>query len=263
MFGFGGLSWAVLYQVSFTFSHLTIFMEVSPKIKPEDSPIAIVEGNSCFCVGIKKIVNWYQEAHALAIESEWYSGKFCKLFVTLCIVTVHCTEQSRQSDLLHDQRELSCFCFLSNRPLQKMFKLTNKGRRHQQLMWSTDGFSTTMARTQQRNSVIASASRDMKVKVSTRFHLFWVLFLAHYECHAFRLRLPDLDEVTAAAKAMLPRVCIVLTIVMLWISEGSDGSPRNPPLPPSTWGIFCLCARHTQTRHAFCPHASEGLQNRL
>ena len=64
MFGFGGLSWAVLYQVSFTFSHLTIFMEVSPKIKPEDSPIAIVEGNSCFCVGIKKIVNWYQEAHA-------------------------------------------------------------------------------------------------------------------------------------------------------------------------------------------------------
>lgn len=29
----------------------------------------------------------------------------------------------------------------SNRPLKKTIKLTNNGRRHQQLVWSTDGFS--------------------------------------------------------------------------------------------------------------------------
>ncbi|XP_070194710.1 hydrocephalus-inducing protein homolog isoform X4 [Littorina saxatilis] len=52
----------------------------------------------------------------------------------------------------------------SNRPLQKTFKLTNSGRRHQQLMWSTDGFSSILARNQQHNNVSASASRDMKIK---------------------------------------------------------------------------------------------------
>ncbi|XP_041375521.1 hydrocephalus-inducing protein homolog [Gigantopelta aegis] len=48
----------------------------------------------------------------------------------------------------------------SNRPLKKTFKLTNSGRRHQQLVWSTDGFQISKA----KKEMASYNSKDMKFK---------------------------------------------------------------------------------------------------
>ena len=61
--------------------------------------------------------------------------------------------------LLHGAIIYKC----SNRPLKKSFKLTNKGRRHQQLVWSMDGFGPVG---KARKDLAAYNPLDMKYRVS-------------------------------------------------------------------------------------------------
>lgn len=50
-------------------------------------------------------------------------------------------QSHRQKPLTGTFYSSICLLFYSNRPYCKIFHLTNRGRRHQQLVWSMDGFS--------------------------------------------------------------------------------------------------------------------------
>ena len=56
-----------------------------------------------------------------------------------------------------------CLIIFSNRPYCKIFHLTNKGRRHQQLVWSMDGFSPIAKAKKEMQSY---NPLDMKFRVS-------------------------------------------------------------------------------------------------
>ena len=55
----------------------------------------------------------------------------------------------------------------SNRPYCKIFHLTNRGRRHQQLVWSMDGFSPIAKAKKEMQSY---NPLDMKYRVSIPSH---------------------------------------------------------------------------------------------
>ena len=62
----------------------------------------------------------------------------------------------------------------SNRPYNKIFHLTNKGRRHQQLVWSMDGFSHIA---KAKKEMQTYNPLDMKYRVRYVFLFFFVLYL--------------------------------------------------------------------------------------
>jgi hypothetical protein len=59
-----------------------------------------------------------------------------------------------------------CFFSYSNRPLVKTFRLTNSGRRHQQLMWSTEGFAQRPHKVNS-NSKVDDAGKAKSSKVQS------------------------------------------------------------------------------------------------
>lgn len=50
---------------------------------------------------------------------------------------------------------------------KRSFTLTNRGRRHQSLVWSTEGFSLTSRPAKRPGSLVPINPRDMKFKVTS------------------------------------------------------------------------------------------------